>query len=121
MLARVDGKLKVVDDYVIDEDKFKKEQFNFIKNFKFDDFAFNWYILARKNNSDYELYRNVLEHRNLKQTYERILQNTKKQGNWQMEYEQLLNIYLSKKFNRYVLKPMCEKAMASKKYSRKSH
>lgn len=113
MLVNKDGKIMVIDEEEseIDTEEFKKNDFNFIKNLKFDGSTFKWYLLTRKNTQDYILYRNILNRKDIKKTYAQIIKNTKKQGNWKMSYNGLLALYISKRFNQLVLKPMCKNAL----------
>ena len=111
MLINKNGKIIIDDEYEIDEDELKRNNFNYIKNLKFDNKTFNWYILTRKDTSDFELYRNILNRKNLKKTYSQVIKNIKKQGNWRMSFDDLLHLYISKRFNQRILKPMCVNAL----------
>lgn len=113
MLVNEKGKIYVVneEDHVIDEDKLRKDYFNMIKNLKFSNDAFNWYILTRKDTQDFELYRDIIAKKNIKKIYKQVIKNMKKNGSSKMSYDDLLNLYISKRFNQRILKPMCTNAL----------
>lgn len=98
-----------------DESKWKTEVFNMIKNLSFDDNVFKWYLLTRKESNDFTLYSSIQRGKNLKACYKRIIHNVKKNGNKDMQYEQLINLYLSKRFNQRVLLPMIKQKAKEKR------
>ena len=82
-----------------------------IKNLKFSNDAFNWYILTRKDTQDFELYRDIIAKKNIKKIYKQVIKNMKKNGSSKMSYDDLLSLYISKRFNQRILKPMCINAL----------
>jgi len=98
-------------DSCIDLNEWQQSQFQSLKTNHFDKNVFRWYILVNKDTEDFELFMNILEGKQLDETYHKICKNIRKRGQIEQPYEELVTLYISKRFNQHILKPMCKYAL----------